>query len=400
MTMDSEQLQHHHVTISKPATPTHPNTKSMDRNLSVPSVHPIKTDDCDNHDKNSQYKEILEQAMRLYENDKILSATRLLLRINNTSCFEPIHHRILNEGLLFQQLLDESNDHHHTDNTTICASSKDEWIKQGERHGRHNFCIYYKLSTSNHLTCRIETPIPSELLVPLLSVLNESELYQTWIPHYTVPKFEVVKSEKLRQIGRCGQIIIVETDVQWPLGRRQLLLRAVACDDIDIHSESIDDANNNEKLSGSSEHMRNGDRRGGGKILVRIQSLDDEIDKEELDGLKIPPTKNGYVRMEVQGGFVFEKCPADHLMRQSTSGDDNDQVLVTFSFAVDPKLRIPQSLINFFVRVAIGHLWGMFLRIAEDVKEGKRPAHSKAIATKREVLYDWVEERARVMLGR
>jgi hypothetical protein len=104
--------------------------------------------------------------------------------------------------------------------------------------------------------------------------------------------------------------------------------------------------------------------------------------------------------MEVQGGFVFEKCPADHPMRQSTSGDDNDQVLVTFSFAVDPKLRIPQSLINFFVRVAIGHLWGMFLRVAEDVKEGKRPAHSKAIAAKREALYEWIEERARVMLGR
>ena len=204
----------------------------------------------------------------------------------------------------------------------------------------------------------------------------------------------------MRQIGRCGQIIIVETDVQWPLGSRQLLLRAVACDDIDIHSESIDDANNDEKLSGSSEQLRNGDRKGGGKILVRIQSLDDEIDREELDGLEIPPTKKGYVRMEVQGGFVFEKCPADHSMRQSTFGDDNDQVLVTFSVAVDPKLRIPQSLMNFFVRLAIGHLWEMFLRVAEDVKEGKHPAHSKAIATKRESVYEWVEERARVMLGR
>lgn len=172
--MVSEQLQHNHVTISKPATPTHPNTKSMDRSLSVPSVHATNTNDGDNHETNIQYKKILEEAMRLYENDKILSAKRLLLRIKNTSCFEPIHHRILNEGLLFQQLLDESNDHHHTDNTSICASSKDEWIKQGERHGRHNFCIYYKLSTSNHLTCRIETPIPSELLVPLLSVLVRS----------------------------------------------------------------------------------------------------------------------------------------------------------------------------------------------------------------------------------
>jgi len=85
-------------------------------------------------------------------------------------------------------------------------------------------------------------------------------------------------------------------------------------------------------------------------------------------------------------------------MKNSAGGQD-DLVLVTFSFSVNPKLRIPQSLINFFVRTAIGHVWGMFLRVAEDVKEGKRPAHSEAIEKKREVLYDWVESRTRVMIG-
>ena len=45
------------------------------------------------------------------------------------------------------------------------------------------------------------------------------------------------------------------------------------------------------------------------------------------------------------------------------------------------------------------HCREMFLNVAEDVKEGSRPEHSAAIAKKREVLYDWVEERTRVMLG-
>ena len=45
------------------------------------------------------------------------------------------------------------------------------------------------------------------------------------------------------------------------------------------------------------------------------------------------------------------------------------------------------------------HCREMFLNVAEDVKEGRRPEHSAAIAKKREVLYDWVEERTRVMLG-
>lgn len=177
----------------------------------------------------------------------------------------------------------------------------------------------------------------------------------------------------------------METEVQWPLGSRQLLLKAVACDDIDAKSNTSND-------NGQAFNTH----RGGGKIIVRIQSLDDKIDKEELEGIDIPPTKKGYVRMEVEGGFVFEKCPADHPMKQSAS---DDQVLVIFSFSIDPKLHIPQLLMNFFIRVAMGRLWGMFLSVASDVKEGKRPAHNKAIARKRETLYDWVEERTGVMLS-
>ena len=40
----------------------------------------------------------------------------------------------------------------------------------------------------------------------------------------------------------------------------------------------------------------------------------------------------------------------------------------------------------------------MFLNVAEAVKEGKRPEHSKAIEKKQDLLYNWIEERTRVML--
>lgn len=191
---------------------------------------------------------------------------------------------------------------------------------------------------------------------------------------------------ELRQIGRCGQILLVETDVQWPLGSRQLVLKAVVCDDIDTPG-------------GETHPHQDPARNEGGKIVVRIHSLCDETDKDELEGFELPQRKKGYVRMEVEGGFVFEKCPLDHPMRESTERQQ-DLVLVTVLFSIDPKLRVPQSLINFFVRTAIGHLWGMFLRVAEDVKEGKRPCHKEAIETKREELYNWVEERTRIMLGK
>jgi hypothetical protein len=117
------------------------------------------------------HEEMLQQAIHLYQNDKILSATRLLQSIP-CSNYESIHHHILKEGMIFQKLLDQSNDHH----TNHPSSKEVEWFKQGEQHGRYNFCIYYKLSKENHLTCRIETPIHSDLLVPLLSVLVSAYL--------------------------------------------------------------------------------------------------------------------------------------------------------------------------------------------------------------------------------
>ena len=45
----------------------------------------------------------------------------------------------------------------------------------------------------------------------------------------------------------------------------------------------------------------------------------------------------------------------------------------------------------------MGKMWNMFLDVAEEVKNGERNAHSDAIAMKR-VLYDWVEERTKVLL--
>jgi hypothetical protein len=142
----------------------------------------------------------------------------------------------------------------------------------------------------------------------------------------------------------------------------------------------------------------------------------------------------------VDGGFVFEKCPSDHPMakhgkkdkkkdnkenkkaegndnklssdekneggnEENNPNDDDDEedddnlILLTFTFSVDPKLSIlPQSFLNFFLRTAIHQIWGMFLNVATEVCDGKRPEHSAAIARKRVELYDWVEERTRCML--
>jgi hypothetical protein len=39
------------------------------------------------------------------------------------------------------------------------------------------------------------------------------------------------------------------------------------------------------------------------------------------------------------------------------------------------------------------------LSIAEQVRNGERPAHAERIKSKREELYDWLEERAELISG-
>jgi hypothetical protein len=41
----------------------------------------------------------------------------------------------------------------------------------------------------------------------------------------------------------------------------------------------------------------------------------------------------------------------------------------------------------------------VFHTVSEDVREGKRPIHADLIASKREELYDWVEERSMLITG-
>jgi len=355
-------------------------------------AHPQHTAEQKNDPLTSEILNRLDEARILGTDDKILLAAHLLHGIDDRF-LQPVHYRILKEAAIFKDLL--------RDNTTPLDHSNEKrgWIKQGQHTGRHNFTIHYKMEKSSagqELHCRLGTVIHPDLLVPFLSVLNESELYATWLPNYTVPKLKVAKSEKLRQSGRVSQVIDVETEIQWPMATRQLILKAVACDNIDSYAEDEKEGHVSECLG-----------KDGGRILLRLQSLDCENSQEE--GLEILPAKKGVCRIIMQGGFTFEKCPSDHPMAKFALEYDaksaipksvkcEDLILITFSFKVDPHLAIiPKSFINFFMRTAIGQMWSMFLNIAEDVKEGKCPAHSEAIAKKREVLYDWVEERTRVM---
>lgn len=386
--MESNGLQ----VIVPPGTLEHThgndNTTNVEKNVAA-----AKPEAEENGHLKTEILNRLDRARILANDDKLLLAANLLHGIDEKH-LQTIHHDILKEAAIFNIILEDS--------TTSLDGNNDGggWMKQGDHTGRHSFSMYYKLK-DNQLYCRLETVVHSNLLVPILSVLNESELYQTWLPNYNVPRIKVVKSEKLHQSGRCGQVVNVETEVPWPLAKRQVILKAVACDNIDSYPEEEDSVKSNECLG-----------KDGGKILIRISSMDCQDNLEE--GLNIPPVEKGVARMKVKGGFTLRKCPSNNPLLETTMRYDvtaasrdpssaaaaaEDLVLFTFSFCVDPQLAvIPKVFVNFFLRTAMGQMWNMFLNVAEDIKDGKRPDHSKAIEEKREVLYDWIEDRTRIML--
>ena len=315
---------------------------------------------------------LIAQAEHEYQEDRLLAAARLLRQVEDESLLKDVHRKMLrtaNDCEAFVHSITSSVD--HGDGNDDAPS---EWKQQGESHGRHDSVVYYKMGgeQGNCLTARVETPIPSSLLVPLLSVLNECELYREWLPSFDKPRLGVTKSEKLGQTGRVSQVLAVAMDSPWPLATREVIIGAVAFDDIDAK----------------------------GDIGVRLKGL--HTGSSETD-VHIPPPEGGAVRVDFDGGFLFRKCPEDHPALstksphdsgKSVENNDEHMLLVSFLMYVDSKINfLPQGLINFVVRTVIGRMWEKFLTVAEDVKAGRRPKHAEAIAAKRESLYDWVEQR-------
>jgi hypothetical protein len=311
---------------------------------------------------------LLQRADEHIKEERLIFAARLLRKVKDTSQFTDHHIWVLQKAGRGEQVVREG----------MAEPDLDEWKVQGESHdGTYDTIIYYKIVDS-YLTARIETPIQKSLMVPLLSVFNETQLYTTFLPRFERPvKLGVDQCDKLRQQGRCNQLLIATTDLPWPMAKRECLIDVVAMDDIDA----------------------------SGAIVVKMETGDS-------DDADAPPVEKGAVRIDFEGGILFRKCPKDHASFQHSKkeananeeGDDHqhdDMILVCMTIFVDPKMKyVPSSMINFVTRTVLGRMWLEMLHVAEDVRDGKRQAHADAITEKKEFLYDWVEHRAQIMLSR
>jgi len=220
------------------------------------------------------------------------------------------------------------------------------------------------------LISRIDCAIESSLLVPILSVFNESDLYSTWMPSWKKPiKLGISQTRKLKESGRGNQIIQVTTSLAWPFYDRDLVMHVMAVDVIDEEG------------------------------CIAIHAMSETHDDDPV----IPEPTNRTVRIDYSCSILIRACPSDHpCLEKSKHNYPLDEELILFSLEMnaDPHVKaVPLSLQNFVTRTVIGRFWTSLLHVAEEVRDGERPEFKEAIDQKRD-LYDWVEQRISTMVDK
>jgi hypothetical protein len=309
-------------------------------------------------------RELIKQAEILWKEERTLEAARLLRQVQESSSelLIDFHYRLLENAFICEKAVAE-----------LLSAPDQEWSKQGESSGRYPTNIYYKVESGARLTCRLETPVPSNMLVPLLSVLNESSLYDTWIPSWKNPvKIGVSQSKQLLQDTKGHQIIQIKCDVPWPFASREVLMDVIAIDD--IHTN--------------------------GFIMAKMRNVTEMVQDNLLPNFALPAVDPGMERIEFDGHLLFRKCPQTYPNYEKIRKKfppDEDLILLQFAIAFDAHMSVPKSITNFVTRTVIGHIWAMFLRVAEQVRDGTRQEHTEAI-NKKVTFYKWMEERCQYML--
>jgi hypothetical protein len=256
-----------------------------------------------------------------------------------------------------------------------------------------------------------------------LAVLNESDLFYTWMPSYKFPiRLGMKESHKLAEMGRGNQLIHVYGNLPLPLLDREVYLHVLAMDAIDSHNAIVVKAKSvgsgyTCKNDLSYRRTPNGSTKETNPLVNSFNSQDvpptddgTEIIAESVSRygkldhgatVVVPETASHVRRVDIDMGIIFQPCPVNHflLSKSKTVYPPGEHlILLRLEQTIDAHIGgVPISVINFITRTVIGSIWGALLHVAEDVRAKKRPAHLNAITSQPE-LYRWIQRRVHVML--
>jgi hypothetical protein len=209
--------------------------------------------------------------------DQILASARCLRQIQNCSenCIqlEQRHLSILEVAVRVEATISDIS----------AIPDNNTWTKLNDVHHGKRMIVYYKLGEERRIQSRIEFTIDWSLLVPLLAVLIETELYNTWVPRWEFPAVGAKFVRKLTQTGRTNQVLHIGLEVPWPFRGRELVLASVGVEDVEEN----------------------------GLIAIDVKTLSAEERQRRTGGLKIaPPTDPHDVEyVDFEGCCVFSNVP-------------------------------------------------------------------------------------------
>mmetsp|Transcript_9288 Transcript_9288/g.14302 ORF Transcript_9288/g.14302 Transcript_9288/m.14302 type:complete len:363 (-) Transcript_9288:113-1201(-) len=317
---------------------------------------------------------LLDESTKLAGEEKILAAGRLLPKVTDKELLSESHQKILKHAGDCEKSIDDLRVDPSGGGWEYLGKTAGSFTKEKEDGVLVGglflpSTVYYKIGESCQLDLRIETPIAESLLIPLLSVLNETDLFTEWIPSWKTPRLGFRSVETVQKAGLASRIIRVITDTPWPLASRELFLNILAIDDID-HD---------------------------GFCGIKLRSLPKDHNEPG-----VPPPVPEFTPVNFDGIFLFEACPSNHQLlddaQEMVDAIDEAMILVTFKMCSKANIKfLPQDLINFVIKTVIGRIWVKLLTVAQRVKDGEMPQHKAAIENKRE-FYEWMEGRIRQML--
>jgi len=242
------------------------------------------------------------------------------------------------------------------------------WKKVGDaKKGDHMISTIYKLEYKPiRVDFIVECAVEKSLIFPVMAVINEVDLYPTWLPKWSTPKFQVLRAETLKRSGRTGQVGTIR--LVHPMATVEFYFDIRTVDDIETENE----------------------------LIISIDPM------EEGDQDLVPPVVDDVNRVTIGGGLLFRKCPEDRaeeakkLKKNKLEGDE-EFVLLSLSVVyanknkfLDPGIFV-KKISGFLIKVVSGLIFSKLLTVAAEVRDGKRPEHDKAIAEKQE-SYEFLKQ--------
>lgn len=290
-------------------------------------------------------EELIKLAEVHTRNQRYIAAGRLLRKVQNRRLLTREHREVIVNAKISEDVITEHN------------TPLSEWTKQAEFHTNRDSIVYYRMDEQHRLVVRVEAIMEESLLVPTMALIAQSGLWKTWMPSFKRPRLGVRDAWKIKDLGgHFNQIVKMAMDLPWPIGNRETIVEARVTDDIEQ----------------------------SGAAVVKIRSLK----KGDVRDVEIPTNF-----IEYDTGMLIRKCPKHHpaLSKSKHLYPQNEQLLVmSATIFINPSL-------NFITRTFCGPLCSTLLRVAEDVRGGKHPQITQAIADNKE-LYNWVDDRVNQMV--